>query len=71
MILPKMADQRSKMKSKKQVLQLKPPRLCFVLIAGLCVLAASIYSVQTATCPSSVPPSAEKTTEQYTIDWIL
>ena len=60
-----MADQISKIKYKRQVLQLKPHGLCLqTLMVCLWVLAASISSVQTATCPSSVPLSAATTTEQ-------
>ena len=60
-----MADQIPKFKPKRQVLQLKPLRLCLkTLIVGLWVLALSICSVQTATCPSSVLYSAATTTEQ-------
>ena len=59
-----MADQKPKIKFKRQVLQLKPSRLYLqTLIMGLWVLAASISSVQTATCSSSVPSSAATTTE--------
>ena len=65
-MFPKMADQMSRIKCKQPVLQSKPPGLCFVLMIGLCVLAANICSVQTATCSSSVPPSATTTTEQCT-----
>ena len=55
------------MKSKQQVLQLKPPSLCLqTLMVGLCVLALSIYSVQTATCPASVSNSLATIIEQYT-----
>ena len=61
-----MADQISKIKFKRQVLQLKPPRLCLqTLMVCLFMLALSICSVQTATCPPSVPSSAATTTEQY------
>ena len=64
-----MADQIPKIKSKRQVLQLKPPHLCFqMLTVGLLVLAASICSIQTATCPSLVPSIAAKITEQCTFD---
>ena len=64
-----MADQISKIKYKRQVLQLKPHGLCLqTLMVCLWVLAASISSVQTATCPSSVPLSAATTTEQCTFD---
>ena len=60
-----MADQIPIIKSKRLKFQLKPPLLCLkALIVGLCVLALSICSVQTATCPSSVPPSAATITEQ-------
>ena len=60
-----MADLISKIKSKRQVFQLKPPRLCFqTLMVCLWMLAASISSVQTATCPSSIPTSAATITEQ-------
>ena len=68
-MFPKMADQISKIKFKRQVLQLKPPRLCLqTLMVCLFMLALSICSVQTATCPPSVPSSAATTTEQYTFD---
>ena len=68
-MFPKMADQMSRIKSKRQVLQSKPLRLCLqTLMVGLCVLAASICSVFAATCPSLVAYSAATTTEQYTID---
>ena len=61
-----MADQISKFKSERQTLKLKPPHPCLqTLMVGLWVLALSIYSVQTATWPSSVPSSAATTTEQY------
>ena len=65
-----MADQIPKIKSKRQVLQLKSPHLCLqTLMVGLWVLAASICSIQTATCPPSVPSStAATTTEQCTFD---
>ena len=60
-----MADQIPKIKSKRQILQLKSPGQCFqTLIVGLFMLAWSICSVQTATCPSSVPSSSATTTEQ-------
>ena len=68
-MFPKMADQISNFKPKRQVLQLKPLRLCLqTLMVGLWVLALSICSVQTATCPSSVLYSAAMTTEQCTFD---
>ena len=69
MKFPKMVDQKSRMKSKPQVFQFKSCRLCFqTLMVGLCVLSLSISSIQTATCPASVPISAAITTEQYTFD---
>ena len=60
-----MADQIPKIKSKRQALQMKP-RCLFLeaLLIGLCVLSENIYSVQTVTCPPSVPISAATTTEQ-------
>ena len=62
-----MIYQKSRLKSKQEVLQLKPPSLCFqTLMVGLCVLALSIYSVQTATCPASVSSSLATVTERYT-----
>ena len=68
-MFPKMANQIPKIKSKRQVLQLKPPCLYFqTLMVGLWMLGASIYSVQTATCPSSVPVSAATINEQCTFD---
>ena len=68
-MFPKMADQIPKIKFKRQVLSLKPPHLCLqTLMVGLWVLAASICSVQAATCPSSVPSSAATTTEKCTFD---
>ena len=68
-MFPKMAEQIPKFKSKRQVLQMKH-RCLFLqtLMIGLCVFSGNIYSVQTATCPSSVPISAAITTEQSTID---
>ena len=61
-----MADQMSRIKSKRQVLQSKPLRLCLqTMMMGLWVLAASICSVFAATCPSLVAYSAATTTEQY------
>ena len=61
-----MAYQMPKFKSKRQVLQLKPIRIFIqTMMIGLFMLALSICSVQTATCPSSVPSSAAMTTEQY------
>ena len=69
MMFPKMVDQASRIKSKAQILQSKPPRLCLkTLMVGLCVFALSICSVLTATCPPSVPSSATITTEQCTLD---
>ena len=69
LIFPKMAYQMPKFKSKRQVLQLKPIRIFIqTMMIGLFMLALSICSVQTATCPSSVPSSAAMTTEQYTFD---
>ena len=66
---PKMADQISKIKTKRQVLQLKPPHFCLqTLMICLWVLALCICSIQTATCPPSVPSSAATTTEQCTFD---
>ena len=63
-----MADQIPRIKSTRQVLQLNPPRLCLqTLMVSLCLLTASICSVQTATCSSSVPSSAVTITEQYKI----
>ena len=60
-----MADQIPRIKSKRLVLQLKPPHLCLQsLMVGLFMLAISIYCVQTATCPSSVPFSATTIIEQ-------
>ena len=60
-----MADQIPKIKSKQLVLQLKPPRFCLQsLMVGLFMLALSIYCVQTATCPSSVPFSATTIIEE-------
>ena len=61
-----MADQIPRIKLNWRVLKLKPFRFCFqALIVGLCVVAWSICSVKTATCPPSVPTSAATTTEQY------
>ena len=69
MIFPKMVDQIPKTKSKTQVLQLKAPHLCIkTLMVGLYVLALSICSVLTSTCPASVPSSAIRNSEQCTID---
>ena len=71
-MFPKMADQIHKTKSKAQVLQLKLPRLYLkTFMIGLCVLVASICSVMTATCPSSVPSFAATTTDECTFDCIL
>ena len=68
-MLPKMADQIPRIKSKGRVLQFKPPHLCFqTLMVFLCVLATSICLVETATWPISVPSSAATTTDQYTFD---
>ena len=68
-MFPKMAYQIPIIKSKRLKFQLKAPLLCLkALIMGLCVIALSICSVQTASCPSSVPPSAATTTEQCTLD---
>ena len=68
-MFPKMADQIPIIKSKRMKFQMKPPLLYFqALIVGLCVLALSICSVQTASCPSSVSSSAGITTEQFTFD---
>ena len=60
-----MENQMPKINSKRQVLQSKPPRLYLqTLMVGLLVLALSICSIQTATCPPSVPSSTATTTEQ-------
>ena len=60
-----MADQIPRIKSKRQVLQLKPPHLCLQsLMVGLFMFAISIYCVQTVTCPSSVPSSTTTITEE-------
>ena len=60
-----MADRIPKIKSREQVLRLKPPYLCLqTMMVSLFMLTASISSVQTATCPPSVPSSAATTTEQ-------
>ena len=60
-----MDDQIPRIKSKRQVLQFKPSCLWLqTLMVGLCVLAASICSVETATCPPLVPSSAAIITEQ-------
>ena len=60
-----MADQIPRIKSKRQILQLKPLRLCRkTLIVSLFMLALRICSAQTVTCPTSVPSSAATTTEQ-------
>ena len=68
-MFPQMADRIPKIKSREQVLRLKPPHLCLqTMMVGLFMLAASIFSVQTATCPPSVPCSAATTTEQCTFD---
>ena len=68
-MFPKMAYQIPMINYKRLDLQLKPPRLCFqTLIVGLFVLAAWIYSTQTATWPPLVPSSAAITTEQCTLD---
>ena len=62
-----MADQIPRINNKLLIKQLKPPRLCLqTLMVGLCVLALSICSVLTATCPPSVPSSAATITEQCT-----
>ena len=62
-----MIGQQSRIKSKQQNLQFRSPRMWLLtLLVGLCVLALSIYSVQTATCPASVPVSAATTKEQCT-----
>ena len=64
-----MADRIPKIKFKRQVLPLKPPHLCLqTMMVGLFTLAASICSVQAATCPPSVPFSTATTTEQCTFD---
>ena len=64
-----MENQMPKINSKRQVLQSKPPRLYLqTLMVGLLVLALSICSIQTATCPPSVPSSTATTTEQCTFD---
>ena len=71
-MFPKMADQIQKTKSKAQVLQLKLPGLYLkTFMIGLFVLVASICSVLTATCPSSVPSSAATTIEECTFDCIF
>ena len=68
-MFPKMADQIPRIKSKRQILQLKPLRLCRkTLIVSLFMLALRICSAQTVTCPTSVPSSAATTTEQSTFD---
>ena len=68
-MFPKMADQIPRIKSKRLRFQLKHPLLCFqALIVGLCVLALSICSVLSATCPPSVPSSAATITELSTLD---
>ena len=68
-MFPKMTDHTSRIKPKQQILQSKLSRLCLkTLMMGLWVFAASISSVQTATCSSSVPASAATTTEKYTFD---
>ena len=60
-----MADQISKIRFKRLVLQFTPPRICLqTLMIGLWMLVANICSVQTSTCPPSVPISAATTTEQ-------
>ena len=60
-----MADQKPKIMSKRQILQLEPPRLCLkTLMVGLFMLAWSICSVLAASCPSSVPSSTATTTER-------
>ena len=70
MTFPKMADQTPKIKSKRQVLEFKPSRLCLqTLVVGLCVFYARICLVLSATCPPSVPISAATTTEQCTFDF--
>ena len=57
--------QKPKIKSKRLILQLKPSRQSLqTLILSLFMLALSIYSVQTATCPSSIPILPPTTTEQ-------
>ena len=62
-----MAGQIPKTKSNAQVLQIKRPHICLkTLTVGLCVLVASICSVQAATCPPSVPFYATITSEQCT-----
>ena len=68
-MFPQMADRIPKIKSREQVLRLKPPYLCLqTMMVSLFMLTASISSVQTATCPPSVPSSAATTTEQCTFD---
>ena len=68
-MFPKMDDQIPRIKSKRQVLQFKPSCLWLqTLMVGLCVLAASICSVETATCPPLVPSSAAIITEQCTLN---
>ena len=64
-----MIYQKSRMKSKQEVLQSKPPSLCLqTLMVGLCVLALSIYSVQTTTCSASMSSSSATITETHTFD---
>ena len=61
-----MIYQKSRMKSKQEVLQSKPPSLCLqTLMVGLCVLALSIYSVQTTTCSASMSSSSATITETH------
>ena len=60
-----MDDQILRIKSKWLVLQFKPSRHYLqTLMVILCVLAASICSVQAAICPPSVPSSSATTMEQ-------
>ena len=68
-MFPKMDDQIPKIKSKRQVLQPKPPLFSLqTLMMGLLVFFLIICSVKTATCPPSIPSSAATTTEQCTFD---
>lgn len=61
-----MIDQKSRIKSKQQVLQFKSSWLWLqTLMVSLCVLSFSICSVLTATCPASVPSSAAITSEEF------
>ena len=61
-----MADQIPWIKSKWLILQFKPSLLNLqTLVVVLSILSLSICSVQTATCPSSVPISAATIIEKY------